>query len=144
MMSCYWAKIKKNAADGCFYVGFPQFPDIHTDGMTLYEAKKNAGEALNGVMSVVIDIEKPLPTPRQFKGPGMYAIEIEPQILTAMALRRLRGRASQKHVASKLNISYQAYQKLENPRTSNPTVKTLSKVVHAFGKRIEIGMVEAV
>ena len=38
------------------------------------------------------------------------------------ALRKLRNGRPQVEIARKLNVSYQAYQKLENPRRCNPTI----------------------
>jgi len=43
---------------------------------------------------------------------------------------------NQIETAKRLGISYQSYQKLENPNKANPTLKTLEKVVKAFGKRL--------
>jgi len=40
-----------------------------------------------------------------------------------------------------LNISYQVYQRLENPRKANPTVKTLEKIARVFGKHVELSFV---
>ncbi|MDR0635822.1 MAG: helix-turn-helix domain-containing protein [Treponema sp.] len=35
-------------------------------------------------------------------------------------------------------MSYQAYQRLENPRKSNPTIKTLERIAHAFGRELNV------
>ncbi len=35
-------------------------------------------------------------------------------------------------VADKLGVKYQVYQKLENPETANPTLKTLKKIEKVF------------
>jgi len=35
-------------------------------------------------------------------------------------------------VADEMGVKYQVYQKLENPRTANPTLKTLSKLERIF------------
>ena len=42
--------------------------------------------------------------------------------------RELLGEQSQSDMARKLGLSYQAYQRLEKPRKSDPTVKTLEKI----------------
>ena len=55
-------------------------------------------------------------------------------------LRTLRADRPQTEVARQLNISYQVYQRLENPRKANPTVKTLEKIACVFGKRIKRGL----
>ena len=36
--------------------------------------------------------------------------------------------------ADRLGVKYQAYKKLENPRTANPTLKTLKKLEKVFGE----------
>ena len=41
----------------------------------------------------------------------------------------------------KLGISYQAYQRLENPRRCNPTVKTLERIASVLDKRVEIAII---
>ena len=53
-------------------------------------------------------------------------------------LRALRGERSQTEIARKLGLSYQAYQRLENPRKSNPTVKTLERIADVFGGKLLI------
>ena len=45
---------------------------------------------------------------------------------------------SQVEIARELGISYQAYQKLENPRKCNPTIKTLERISEVLGKHLEI------
>ncbi|HHE39172.1 MAG TPA: XRE family transcriptional regulator, partial [Candidatus Cloacimonetes bacterium] len=47
---------------------------------------------------------------------------------------------SQIEIAKKLGISYQAYQKLENPRKCNPTLKTLEKIAKTMKKKIEFAI----
>ena len=44
-------------------------------------------------------------------------------------------------IARELNIAYQVYQRLENPRKANPTIKTLEKIARVYGRRIEVGFV---
>ncbi|MCX5827041.1 MAG: helix-turn-helix transcriptional regulator [Deltaproteobacteria bacterium] len=56
-------------------------------------------------------------------------------------LRKLRAGHTQQEIAHKLKISFQAYQRLENPRKANPTIKTLEKVASAYGKHITLGFV---
>ncbi|MDR3335683.1 MAG: helix-turn-helix transcriptional regulator [Treponema sp.] len=43
-------------------------------------------------------------------------------------------------MARKLGLSYQSYQRLENPRKANPTIKTLEKIAHAFGRELSVSM----
>ncbi len=65
----------------------------------------------------------------------------QPHIAVAIILRKLRADRSQLDIARQLHISYQVYQRLENPRKANPTLKTLEKVARVFGKRVELGFV---
>jgi antitoxin HicB len=39
---------------------------------------------------------------------------------------------SLKDVANRMGVKYQVYQKLENPKTANPTLKTLKKLEQIF------------
>jgi antitoxin HicB len=59
----------------------------------------------------------------------------------ALLLRKLRADQSQIEIARKLNISYQVYQRLENPRKSNPTLKTLEKIARVYGKKMELDFI---
>ena len=61
-----------------------------------------------------------------------YAVEVEPNIAFAIMLRKNRGNKTQIEVADKLNISYQQYQNLENPKKTNPTLKTIAKLQKIF------------
>jgi antitoxin HicB len=55
-------------------------------------------------------------------------------------IRRELG-LSQKEVAHRLHIAYQSYQAWENPKIANPTLKQLSKLAGAVGKKLVIDMV---
>ena len=69
---------------------------------------------------------------------GYHAFPVAPHIAIAYALKRLRNGHTQTEIARKLGISYQAYQKLENPRKCNPTLKTLERVGEVMGKRLSL------
>jgi len=47
-------------------------------------------------------------------------------------LRKRRGEKTQSEIADKLNISYQQYQQLENPKKANPTQRTIAKLQKIF------------
>ena len=132
----YCARIREE--DGTFLVSFPDLPNINTYGDTLEEALRNAEEALNGVLEVDFERGFSAPPPLEHPGPDCRRVDVRPHIELAYRLRQLRGERSQKDLARQLGISYQAYQRLENPRKSNPTVKTLEKIARAYGKRIKV------
>jgi antitoxin HicB len=67
-----------------------------------------------------------------------YPVPVASHIVLSLRLRELRGEQSQTDIARKLGLSYQAYQRLENPRKANPTIKTLEKIAHVYGKELRI------
>ncbi len=132
----YYALIDKEGDD--FIVSFPQFEQINTYGKTKEEAIRNAEEALNG--SIESDFERgfEIQDPHEYKGRNYHNIFIHPHIEIALRLRKIRDKKSQIELAKELGISYQSYQRLENPRRCNPTVKTLEKIAKIFNKELEI------
>ncbi len=135
-MMTYAAKITKEG--GTYLVSFPEFPNVNTYGETLAEALANASEALNGAIESDFERGFDLPTPKAHRGKAYHDVAVLPHIEIACRLRKLRNGLPQTEVARKLNVSYQAYQKLENPRRCNPTVKTLEKISAVFGKQLKI------
>lgn len=132
----YNAKIHKE--EGVYIVSFLDFPSIMTYGDTIHEALEHAYDALNGSLEVMFEKGFRIPEPTEKKGKDMYQITVEPRIALAFELRKLRSQKTQKEIAKSLGISYQAYQKLENPRKSNPTIRTLEKISNAFHKHLSI------
>lgn len=136
----YFAKIRKDRKSGTCIVSFPDLPNIHTFGKDLAHAKEMAAEALNGVLEADFERGYDVPGPTDLSGrKGHYPIPVEPHIALAYDLKRLRRGMTQGEIARKLGISYQAYQKLENPRRCNPTVKTLERIGTVLGKRLVVG-----
>ena len=138
-MIIYQAKIKKE--EGTYLVSFPEFPSVNTFGKTLEEALARAAEAFNGAIESDFERGFKLPEPKPHRGKMYHNVAIAPHIEIAYRLRMLRKNRSQTEIARQLNISYQAYQKLENPRRCNPTVKTLEKIGKAFGKQVTIDFI---
>jgi antitoxin HicB len=132
----YYAKITKS--DNAFLVSFPDLPNINTYGDDFDDALKNATEALNACLETDFERGFSLPEATNYKGKNMMAISVQPHIEIAYSLRKLRKGKSQISIAHELGISYQAYQKLENPRKCNPTIKTLEKISNAFGRKLQI------
>jgi antitoxin HicB len=118
-------------------VQFPDMPNIATCGFTHDEALAMAKEALDGCLEVDISHGSEIPPPSYSKG---YPIPVASRIALSLKLRELRGSQSQTDIARKLGLSYQAYQRLENPRKANPTVKTLEKIAHVYGRELSISL----
>lgn len=133
----YPAKIKK--AKDHYLVSFIDFKNINTWGETLDHALKNAEEALNGCLESDFERGFQIPEPSEKKGRNIFDILVKPHIAISIMLRKLRAGHTQQEIAHKLNISFQVYQRLENPRKANPTIKTLEKVACAYGKHVTLG-----
>ncbi|MDA3886585.1 MAG: type II toxin-antitoxin system HicB family antitoxin [Candidatus Delongbacteria bacterium] len=132
----YYAKIEKE--DGAFIVSFPDLSNINTYGETLEEALTNAEEALNGSLEADFERGFRFTKPKKYTGDEFHKVYLYPHITISYKLRSIRANQSQIDIAKKLGISYQAYQKLENPRKCNPTVKTLEKIARIFKKELEV------
>ena len=124
-----------------YLVRFPDLENVITFGASLDEALSHAEEALNGCLESDFERNFTVPEPSSADTPDMYQIPVAPHVAVAIMLRKMRADRSQIEVARELNISYQVYQRLENPRKANPTIKTLEKVARVFGKRFELGFV---
>ncbi|MDR3200856.1 MAG: helix-turn-helix domain-containing protein [Spirochaetales bacterium] len=113
-----------------------------TSGETLEEAKTMAAEAVSGLLETYLEhgiaFTIPKGGPGKTNGSGWYGIEIEPGLAFALWLRnaRLSHNMTLADVADKMGVKYQVYQKLENPRTANPTLKTLKKLERIFGAEL--------
>lgn len=138
-MLSYPAKIVKE--DDAFLVTFPDLENVATFGTTIEEAVQNAEDALNGCLSSDFERNFRIPEPSRITGVDIHTITVAPNVAVAIMLRKLRADESQVEIARKLNIAYQVYQRLENPRKANPTLKTLEKIARVFGKHVELGFV---
>jgi predicted RNase H-like HicB family nuclease/DNA-binding XRE family transcriptional regulator len=130
----YYCKLTEQ--DGMYIVEFPDLPEVLTYGDTQEEALRNAQDALNG--AVASDVARGLNIPQPVFYADLFPIELDPVTSIALQLRFIRGSESQTDIASKLGLTYQAYQRLENPSKGNPTIKTLERVAAALGKKLEI------
>lgn len=133
----YPAIIKKT--EGSYLVSFVDLETINTWGETLEQALGNAEEALNGCLESDFERGFRIPEPSEKKGRHIYYIPVKPHIAVALMLRKMRAGHTQQEIARKLKISFQVYQRLENPRKANPTIKTLEKVARAYGKHVALG-----
>jgi antitoxin HicB len=118
-----------------FIAQFPDMPNIVTGGFSQEEALALAKDALDGCLEADISQGNSIPAPAFREG---FPVTVANHIAVSLQLRTLRGEQSQTDIAKKLGLSYQAYQRLENPRRSNPTVKTLERIAHAFDRELNI------
>ncbi len=102
------------------------------------EALANAEEALSGYLASIFERGFEFPKASAVRGTHLVAPSLP--VRTAILLRQLRTRLrlSQQEAARRLHTSYQACQKLENPRRCNPTLKTLERVGKAFHRSLTL------
>lgn len=125
-------------SENVYLVFFPEFPNVNTYGENLKEALYNASEALNVCLESDFERGYLLPEFNNHSGGNFHRITVKPHIELAYTLKNIRENKSQVEIARLLGISYQAYQKLENPRKCNPTIKTLEKIGNVLGKKLQI------
>jgi antitoxin HicB len=131
----YHCTIKRTG--GIYIAQFPDMTNVQTYGHTHEEALAMAKEALEGCLECDISRGMPIPPP-SYK--GGYPVTVASNIALSLQLRELRGRRSQSAIAEKLGLSYQSYQRLENPRKANPTVKTLEKIARIYQRELSISL----
>jgi antitoxin HicB len=132
--------IKYAKEDKAYTVEFPDMPTVNTFGETLEEALAMAEEAMNLFLEFEFERGQEAPSVSRLTGKNVHQIPVEPHIALSYDLRKARGKRPQKEIAGMLGISYQVYQRFENPRKSNPTVKTLEKVAKVLGKRLVVNL----
>jgi len=135
-MIAYPAKFQK-AAEGGYIVHFVDIPSCVTEGDTLDDAKKMAKEALSAMLYSLDSRKMTIPDPSAKKGKGIYYIEPELKIAFAITLKKERERLgmSQKEVAERMNVKWAYYQRIENPRRTNPTLGTIEKLQKVFNRQ---------
>jgi antitoxin HicB len=116
--------------DGIFAVNFPDIPNAVTCGNSREDALKMAKDVLDGILASHIDHNFPVPE-SSYK--GGFSVEVSPKVAFALELRKARGKRAQKEIASCAGMTYQQYQRLENPRKTNPTLETLYRLQKVFG-----------
>ena len=131
----YYCTIEKEGDE--YIAQFPDMTNILTCGFSHEEALAMAKEALDGCLESDISQGNVIPPPLCKDG---YPVTVAPHIALSFRLRELRGEQSQTDIARKLGLSYQSYQRLENPRKANPTVKTLERIARVYGRELSISL----
>ena len=136
----YYCKAYRD--ENCYSIAFPDVAGAFTYGKTLEEALSMAKDALNLMLASMVEDGQPLPKSKVRKGSNFYPVEVNTSILAAAEIRQARKAAglTQKEMATRLNVAYQVYQKLEDPDRSNPTIKTLAKVARCLGHNLELAI----
>jgi len=96
-----------------------------------------AKEAISAMLYSLDSRKMTIPDPSIAKGKGIYYIEPELKIAFAITLKKERERLglSQKDVAERMNVNWTFYQRIENPRRTNPTLGTIIKLQKVFNRQ---------
>ena len=131
----YYCNIEKEGNE--YIAQFPDMPNVVTCGFTHDEALAMAKEALDGCLETDISQGNTIPKPSCKNG---YPVAVASHIALSLRFRELREDESQTDIARRLGLSYQSYQRLENPRKANPTIKTLEKIARVYGRELSISL----
>jgi len=142
--SGYYAILRADD-EGNVLVRFPQHPGVNTFGRDWEEAEDMASEALNVALESDFDRGIKLPAlrkPRVGKEERVVLVPLEAEVRMAFVLREWRENAgfTQQEMASRLSVSYQAYQRMERPGRSNLTVSTLDRIARALDRDLVISV----
>ena len=124
----------KEEKDGGYWGECIELNGCMSQGDTLEDLKKNLTEALNGYLDEPPSSKVSFPLPKKSFEPEeglIVKIEVDKKIAFAVLLRnaRLAERYAQKKVADMLKYkSVYAYQRLEDPKKTNPTLKTIHSI----------------
>jgi predicted RNase H-like HicB family nuclease/DNA-binding Xre family transcriptional regulator len=138
-MMHFWATIKQQK-DKSYLVEFPGLEGCLTEGRSLAEALAHAKEAVDGWLAVRCDNDFNIPKSIKPKGRNVYSIDVSLTVAFAIRLRKLRVKRglSQAEVAKRLDISQQAYAKLETPLKTNPSLQTIERISVALDADIDL------
>lgn len=128
-----------NDRDG-MWIEFPDLKGCLTQGDTVKELILMAEDALSLYLGVIYDEDEEIPEPSKLKGKNVIYIDVLPHVAVPILLRKMRKEKglSQTQIAEKIKSRYQTYQKFENVKKFNATVKTLEEVARALGKKLII------
>lgn len=137
-MISYPATFKFDTKDKVYYVEFPDLPGCQTYGETEVEAIHNAKEALTGYLESIDSRKLKIPNPSKLKGRTIKYISPEKNVSFAIWLKKNRELLgfTQKDIAAVLKVTYQTYQRFEDPVRSNPTLKTILRLEEVFEKEL--------
>lgn len=109
-----------------------------TFGMSLDDAKKNAQEALDLYIEYLYSEKRRIPIPSDIEGNDIYYFEPNFRIQFALKLRDSREKISlsQSEMAARMGILPAQYQRLENPKKTNPTLETIYRIEEALHSNV--------
>jgi antitoxin HicB len=134
-MKTYPAHIWKEE-NNSWSVEFPDLPGCFSSGQSLEDAVGKAEEALNAYLESLDSRSLSIPEPSTLSGEEFYSIAPSLNVSFAITLKQEREKQglTQKEVAKRMGVNWSAYQRIENPRKTNPTLSTIDKLQKVFGR----------
>jgi antitoxin HicB len=131
----YPAIIELDADGKSYNVRFPDLEGCLTYGSTKKEALENAQEALSLYLESLDSRAKEIPNSSKLSGENISYVSPDINIAFAIELKKIRQSKAltQKDVAEKLGIGWASYQRIENPRRTNPTLSTIHRIEEVLG-----------
>jgi antitoxin HicB len=126
-----------------YYAECIELEGCRTQGDTMEELKYNMAEALNLYLEEDDDSTVIFKYPKKINRKNVIAVEVDPTVALAMTLRqtRLKKGMTQTEMMKFLDIkNLSNYQRLENPKKSNPEFKTLITLVQKIPS-LDIGKI---
>lgn len=120
-----------------------ELPGCRTQADTMEDLKKNMSEALNLFLAEDEDSKLIFNNAKNIKNRNIISVEVDPAVALAMTLRqvRLKQGKTQTQMMKFLNIkNLSNYQRLENPRKSNPEFRTLIALVQKL-PQLDLGRI---
>lgn len=120
--------------EGGFFVRFPDFEDVFTEGGSREEALFNAAEVLSAMLALKIEDGDPVPVPSS-GAPSAELVSPDAKTQAALLVRFSRGERTLAEFARALHTSWPSAKRLEDP-THWPTLKGLERAASVLGKRL--------
>ena len=137
----YQMKFHKEAKG--YWGEFLDLPGCFTQGDSKKELIENAREALSLYLEEARDHEWKVPESKKRRGKAFLWIKPAADVAIPLMIRQARVKKGlgQRQLAKILGVSVQQVQRLETPRKSNPTIKTLVAISQALDEELEIKLV---
>jgi len=135
----YPARLRKDA-DG-WIIEFRDFENIFSEGDTREETIFNGQEALDGMLTLMIQDGDEIPWPGKSRKTDI-SVPVSAHVAAPLLLylTRRQQELSMAEVARRLKVTYQAYQRMEKVG-GNLTLKNLERAAAAMGAAVELRMI---
>ncbi len=124
--------------DNIWWCEFPDLEGLFVQEDTYEKMVKSAKDVLDGYLESLDSRKIRIPAPSNLSGDNIINVEVKLNIGFAISLKLLREKLglTQQEVAERTGIKWAMYQRIENPRKSNPTLSTIEKLQKVFGGQI--------